>query len=607
MEREGEASDRVGGARYRRREQEMNRTAFLGFVIAWVTAGCGGGATRTAAFASDWQSDGGKSIGAVVAKVGKVALPDGAGLVVGVTGTGLVAMSLDGARHWTHSAAVDARPAIAGDVVVYTSVGSLVALDAATGNQLWKTSVGDKRLRGAGDDGHTTVASLGSVSGGGSLVVAIDRGGAVLNRWTPEVEVGIPAVASGIVFVPWGSQYVSALDASSGREEGRLLGRTVMSRAVAIGGALYFGESALVRFDDRIALSYKNEAHVVKLPERELPGKPAWYPNGATVLPPAAGAPDSIRFYARPAEKDGQVGLDSDRFVATYFRIVVGFNGDDGALRWARTFPTEIIGGDAATAGFAFCDDAGNVWFADARAGGDAGHISLGVPVKGCVVRAGGFHVKAGKDPGTVYEQLSTAINLREAQMATIQRFLLRELGTGEDPTITKTLLDLATDARTQPDILKEATDLLAARRTGVEYMLEALERHYDYLSDVVRPPPVGPLADALSAVGEKHAAPLLAAHLNDPADTPNDVRRAAHALVTLATGDELPAVRTFFSLYRATADEDDLVAAVIDAARILVALDGPDGAEIVARAASDPLTEAAVRAGITNLVPKKG
>jgi outer membrane protein assembly factor BamB len=585
----------------------MNRTVFRGVAVAWLTAACGGGAARGAAFASDWQSDDGKSIGMVVAKVGKVALPEGSGLAVGVTTMGLVAQSLDGTHHWTHPGAVDARPAIAGDVVVYTSAGNLVALDATTGKELWKTSIGDKRLRGAGDDGHTTVASVGSSAGGGSLVLAVDRNGTVLNRWAPDIEVGIPAVASGIVFVPWGSQYVSALDVSSGREEGRVLARTVMSRAMAVGGALYFGESALVRFDDAIATSQRNEAHVVKLPERELPGKPTWYPNGAAVLRPAAGAPDSIRFYARPAEVNGKLGLDSDRFAATYFRIVVGFNGQDGALRWARTFPAEIIGGDAATAGFAFCDEAGDVWLADARAGGDAGHVSLGVPVQGCVVRAGAFRVKAGKDPGTVAAQISTAINLRETQMATIQRFLLRELGTGEDPAITKTLLDLASDARTQPDILAEATNLLAARRTGVEYMLEALERHYDYLSDVLRPPPVGPLADALSAVGEKHAAPLLASHLNDPADTSNDIRRAAHALVTLATGEELPQVRIFFSLYRATADEDDLVAAVIDAARILVALDGPEGAEIVARAASDPLTEAAVKAGIASLVPKKG
>jgi hypothetical protein len=575
--------------------------------MALLAAACGGGTARTAAFARDWQSDGGKAISVVVAKVGKVTLPEGSGLAVGVTGRGLVAIGLDGAHRWTHPGAVNARPAIAGDVVVYTGAGNLVALDAGTGRELWKTSVGDKRLLGAGDDGRATVVSVSSGSGGGSLIVVVDRSGAVLQRWTPDADVGIPAIASGIVFVPWGSQYVSALDVSSGREEGRVLARTIVSRALAVGGSLYFGEGALVRFDDAIARTHQNEAHVVKLPDRELPGKPTWYAPGGAVLPPGAGAQDSIRFYARPAETNGKLGLDSDRFAATYFRIVVGFNGHDAALRWARTFPAEIIGGDAATSGFAFCDEAGNVWLADARAGGDAGHVSLGEPVQGCVVHAGGFRVKAGKDSGTVAEQISEAINLRETQMATIQRFLLRELGTGDDPTITKTLLDLASDARTQPDIIQEAGSLLAARRTGVEYMLESLGHHYDYLSDVLRPPPVGPLADALSAVGEKHAAPLLASHLNDPADSPNDVRRAAHALVTLATGDEIPAVRTFFSLYRATADDANLVAAVIDAARILVALDGPEGADLVQRAAADPLTQPAVREGIASLVPKKG
>jgi outer membrane protein assembly factor BamB len=567
---------------------------------------CGGGAARSTAFAPEWQSDDGKAIGDVAARLEKIRIPEGHGLAVGVTRSGLVAVSLDGKQRWRHAAALDARPAIVGGVVLYTSHGSLVALDGATGTELWHTSVGDKHLRGAGDDGAVTVASLGGDSGGGTLLVAVNRSGGVVRRWTPQPDVGVPGIVGGTVFAPWGNQYVSALDVADGTELGRVLARTVVSRSVAIGGSLYFGETALVRLDAAIAKSSHGEAHVVKLPERELPGKPVWYPNGADVLPPSAGAPDSIRFYARPAETGGKLGLDSDRFAATYFRIVVGFNGHDGALRWARTLPAEVIGGDAAQGGFAFCDEAGAVWLTDARAGGDAGKVSLGEPVQGCVVSAGSFRVPGGKDDGSLAEQITKAINLPETQMATIQRFLLRELGTSEDPTVTKTLLDLASDARTQPELLEEARSLLAARRNGVDLMMTALERHYDFLSDVLRPPPVGPLADALAAVGEKRAAPLLAAHLNDPSDSPNDVRRAAHALVSLATPAEVDAVRTFFSLYRATADEDDLVAAVIDAARILVEIGGPSGIELVQRAAKDPLTNSAVREGIQSLAAPK-
>jgi outer membrane protein assembly factor BamB len=439
----------------------------------------------------------------------------------------------------------------------------------------------------------------------------VSRSGGVLQRWTPEPDVGVPGIVGSVVFAPWDNQYVSALDVSDGSEIGRVLARNVVSRSMAIGGSLYFGESALVKFDSAIPHAQHGEAHVVKLPERELPGKPMWFPSGVTVLPPTAGAPDAIRFYARPVEQSGKLSIDSQRFAATYFRIVVGFDESDASLRWARTLPAEVIGGDAATGGFLFCDVAGNVWFTDGRTGGGSGKVSIGAPLKACIVSAGSFSVPAGSSSGTLTEQITDAIELREATMATIQRFLLRELGTNEsDPTVTKTLLDLASDARTQPEVLAEARTLLAGRRNGVEYMLAALERHYDFLSDVLRPPPVGPLADALASVGERKAAPLLAAHLNDPSDTPNDIRHAAHALLKLATPDELAAVRTFFSLYHSTADEDDLVAAAVDAARILVKLGGAEGTSVVEQAARDPLTVPAVREAIGSITPpsaKKG
>ena len=198
--------------------------------------------------------------------------------------------------------------------------------------------------------------------------------------------------------------------------------------------------------------------------------------------------------------------------------------------------------------------------------------------------------------------------------MATIQRFLLRELGTNEDPIITKTLLDLASDARTQPEILAEVRSQLAARRNGVEYMVEALGRHYDFLSGVLRAPPVGPLADALAAVGEKRAAPLLAAHLNMKLQLRTArtmFATAAHALVTLATPcEELGAVQTFFSLYHATADDDDLVAG---RHRRRPGVFGQRSGAPRARhawsrnAAADPLTNSAVRRdGIANSCPRE-
>ena len=104
-----------------------------------------------------------------------------------------------------------------------------------------------------------------------------------------------------------------------------------------------------------------------------------------------------------------------------------------------------------------------------------------------------------------------------------------------------------------------------------------------------------------------RSGAPLLAKHLNDPADTPNDIKRAARALVSLASPDELQEVTSFFALYRATADDDDLVSAVLDSARIIVQLGGEPGKELILRAAKDPLTHPQVKVGLQSLVPKAG
>ena len=101
--------------------------------------------------------------------------------------------------------------------------------------------------------------------------------------------------------------------------------------------------------------------------------------------------------------------------------------------------------------------------------------------------------------------------------------------------------------------------------------MHAALGRHYDFLTDEVRPPPVGPMAKALVEMNDKRSAPLLASRLVDPATSTEDVRDAAEALVTLGDASVAPTLRQFFAMTRATADSEELASAALHAAEGLL------------------------------------
>jgi outer membrane protein assembly factor BamB len=585
----------------------MTRTWSVG--TGWLLLGCaiacgGASGTRTP-FASGWQHDGGRSIALVQERVKNAPLPDGKGVAVGVTADGLVGIALDGTGRWEKEIALDARPALSGQVLVGTGNGRVFCLEAATGRELWQLPSGGKSVRGAGDDGKTTVVSLGNRAGGGSHFLAVDRGGKVLLELSPEVEIGVPGVLDGAAFVPWGNQYVSAIDLETGDEIGRLLTRTVVTRTKAVGGTLYFGESALIAFDQNAVKAAQNQANQITLPQRELPGTPAWHRSGTSVAPRNANAHDKVTLSARPELGPKGLSIDGERFVATYFRITVGLNAKDGAVRWVRTHPSDVLATGAARGGFALCEAQGNVRLIAARDGGDAGKVSFGKPLTACVIDAGSFAVPAGRDAVPLAQQIAEAISVRETDMLSIQRFLIRELASDPDPSVTKTLLGVASDARTAEPMLEDSRRTLAARRSGADHMLEALERRFDFLDDVLRPPPVGPLADALAAMNEKRAAPLLAAHLNEPTATTDDVRRAAKALETLAGAAELPEIRTFFTLYRATADDENMVGAVLSAARVLTRIGGDVELDLVKQAARDPLTQPQIKQGLTTMAGK--
>jgi len=563
-------------------------------VLACGALACGGGQTRLNLFSTDWTDDGGASIDRVWQRIRATTIPPAADVVVGVAENDhkMIGVSLATGARWSYEHALDARPVVTGSVVVASGGGEVFALDAASGRLVWRRPTGGLALLGAGDDGTVTVAAFRRAGDTGSVLLAVTHDGQMVRQIESEKLLGAPAVVAGLAFVPWAGQYVSVIDLANGDETARVTLRLATSRAWTEGGTLWFGGVGYVRFDDRIHDASRGRAATVSVPPRELPGMPKLIPAGTVPLAAEANAEDKTREYAKPSATDSGAALQDGHWYGTYFRIAMGFDSENSKLAWVHLHDTDFIGGAAAAGGLMLCDDRGRVTEFDAGTGAVLGELTLGEPLNGCVVNVDGQRAS-----GTLSEvkplagQLAEAVRADDPQLVIVQKLLLRELATAADESATKALVDAASDPRTSPDLLVEVRTALANRRNGASFMEAALVRHYDFLKDVLRTPPVGPIAQALGAMKEKAAAPLLASHLLDPADTEDDVKRTAAALAVLAGPSEVSALREFFGMYRATAEDDDMAAAVVDIGQALATTGDKAARAQIEAAATDPTT----------------
>ncbi|MDF3066997.1 MAG: hypothetical protein K0R38_2598 [Polyangiaceae bacterium] len=577
-----------------------------GLVFAALSVGACGGSSMpsgSAPFSQTWQSDQGKSIAALEQRLRAVKAPVATPVAVGVNENGLYGVTLPSGTRWTYPTSADTLPIVAGNVVVASNAGKLFALDAKTGRELWTIPTDGRELRGAGDDGTYTVAVVAGESPGKSRFVAVTREGSVARQIDSTVDLGFPAVKGGVAFIPWNNQYVSAVDVKSGEEVARLLLREIVTQARNFNGELWFGEKGLVKLDPQIRLATTNQGTHVELPARQLPGKPVWLGSGNQLWPVKSSARLKIRLAATPT---ADARLTNGQYLASYFRVVLGLAEKDGAVRFVQSLSGDALSLSAGQRGFAVCDATGNVTLLSEK-GGAAGTVDLGARLTACTVDITSLSFEQTSAPPALAAQIGQALNELTPDMAVAQKLLVDELIKLPDPQVTKILIDLTSSTKIPPDLRGAARKLIATRRSGKEYMLAALERHYDYVSDVLLPPPLGPLADALAAMNEVSATPLLARHLNDPANDMADVERAAIALGKLATPAEYEELRTFFALYRATADEPSLVSAVVAVAGALLRIGGAPGKALVERAAQDPLTQSDVKRGITALLTPEG
>lgn len=590
------------------------RLSRAGLSGAWIVSGawlasaaCGGGQARLNLFSTNWQDDRGVSIGRVWKSVAGLSIPAAADVVVGVDqrGDALVGLPLsgEGQKPWALSHVLDARPVVAGDVVVGSGGGEVFALAAETGQMMWRYPTGGLPLVGAGDDGSITVATFDRAGGLGSVLLAIGRDGQLVRRIETDKALGGPAVVGHLAFVPWAGEYVSVVDLSNGDESARVTLRHEISHAWTEAGSLWFGQLGFTRFDERISLASSGRATTATIPSTDLPGTPSLMPPGVTPLGATANAGDKVRLYARPTAIDSGVAMADGRYYATYFRVAMGFEASNAKLDWAVVHATDFLGGAAGVGSVVLCDGQGKVVALDSKSGSVIAEMDLGRPLRACVVNVDGARPRGAAVSKPLAAQIDEAVRVDDPTITSAQRFLLGALATLDDPSATKTLIDVASDPRASPDLVSDARTAIAKRRNGQAYMEAALERHYDFLKDVLDEPPVGPLAVALGAMNERPAAPLLAAHLLDPNDTADDVKQTAAALALVGGPNELATMRQFFAMYRATADDDDVAAAVVSVAEAMLASPEKSARAEVQAAANDPRTVAYARDRLVEMI----
>ncbi len=597
----------------------------LSCALALALSGCGGGQSFEKSLDEMWQWDGGAEASRVVTALEKAEAKEKVPAAVGVTGRGLVGRTLPDGQRWTYEGGVDVLPTLAGDLVIFTGEGKVIALDVRTGKKRYEVDVNGRRLEGAGFDGKYSILLLVDKDDAreDQILVLSSTGEEVFSA-KANARMGTPAAIDGVGLVPYSGQYVAGLDIESGKLLGRLLVRdglhTVSSEPK---GVVLYGAGATL-LDENLTSSPDSQS--LKLKPRKLPGEPSWPIDGSKPRPPRA---RPVGIYAHVAPSEGGLRLSSGGYVATYYEVALGLEKGSNDIRFSTHFPRAVAGGAAGKYGPTLCLDSGAIVRLNSKTGHHIPYGALESKVKGCVVTAPDDKIPSGDRPA-VLEQLEETIASTGPDMVAIQKVLLRELGSTDNQATTSSLLAISQNPLVSLDLARAADKLLAKRRKGGQVMIEALlagapkpleaspekpadpaapdgpkneeparqetpeeeaERLLKEASEPIaapdgesaidpnarrreklRPPPVGAIAQALVRMKTKGAAEALAPYLNDPSLSAKAALNLMKAISKLGTGspEEIEQVSRFLYQYKNTGGEPVLLDALVLAVHFL-------------------------------------
>ncbi|MCB9591799.1 MAG: PQQ-binding-like beta-propeller repeat protein [Sandaracinaceae bacterium] len=570
--------------------------------LALSGAGCGGSSGGNA-FAPVYPDNDPTAVDEVVRRLA-AATPSDDPVLVGLTESELYAWDLRAGRELWRQPVTEPRgePLLAGRLVVLHEGSRVVARRVADGRRAFDTPDDHYSLVGAGGEGAVGAFVLSTTGGvGARSVIVITSGEAIANRYEVEVPVGAPAVAAGMVFVPWGSQNVTVIDASTGAEMARF--RTlsgVVSNARVDAGQLFFGQAGVGHLAAGIGADSPEQVGWVQPAVAPLPGAPPLFRSAYDPPASARSATHRIELVWTPVTSEGAVAFSDDTIYLTFYELVFGLDPADLSVRWAAQLDADSVGASARAGGVVIADAAGGLTYLAASNGRVMWTAATGAEPTVVTLRLGAFEPSGqpGDEPGFLAEQLLAAAQNTDSRLVPGRAFAIHALAAQEDPAVTGHVIVLCDD-RTLPAPLRQAAcEALSTRTSGADSVLRALERHASFLEGTTAPP-VGALATAAARMSERRAVPLLVSQLRDPDTALEDVPALAAALAALGDRSAVDPLRDYLWLYHADGSEQDLTSALGGVALALARLDGPPGREAVREVLQAAFTSSEARSAL--------
>ena len=470
----------------------------------------------------------------------------------------LIAVDLaTGQQAWAQDADVSSRVTVGHEVVVAREGDALVARDVRSGAVAWRSHLDGKLVGVAYDAGRFYYVAHGAEGRRSGMLVALDEHGGG-KKWQREAQgsLGAPAARSGLVFLPFMSQWLAVLDGSSSDELARIRSTDEqINFARALPEGVYYGSAGVFALTGKSAAGSRKDSSYATA---KFPGdfiRPVYGFDGYSPAQADYSAVDRNRVLWRGAGGE-QMGFAAGQTVLHTYRFFFGVDAKDGSLHWAYDHPrVDVVSAELAGRAIFLCAQDGVLEAIDSQSGARLwqGSAGQGVRVAGATFDAEGF-VPQGNvtQPPALATTLVHIVWDNDRRFGAVKLFAIETLSKLSGPEVSAALVKILTHEGMGPQIYAKAGEALISRKDkeAAPTLAAELRKRYSFVEDV-KPTGTEMLAEAIATSGATDQWQALADKLRDPATPPHAIRAIAVALKDLGAKQATGALREYLLMYR--------------------------------------------------------